>query len=156
MPNILERLWNKIDRSAGPKGCWPWVASWTGKGGYGKLKVRGRSIFAHRLVWQLIHGPIKTKLEVCHSCDNPGCCNPSHLWLGTHKQNMMDMGSKGRQTPKLQNGELNSSVKLNNKKVRAIRSLIKKGIQQQKIAALYGVSGATICLISKRKLWAHL
>lgn len=67
-----------------------------GRNGYGLLTLRGGTLYAHRVVWELVNGPIPEGMEVCHTCDNPPCCNPAHLFLGTHQDNMLDMAQKGR------------------------------------------------------------
>lgn len=90
----LERFFSKID-TRGPMDCWNWVATKNQKG-YGRIKVDKMWYSAHRFLWQLVNGPIPRGLLVCHSCDNPSCCNPNHLWLGTHQENMDDMVEKGR------------------------------------------------------------
>lgn len=90
----------QVGRPNGAKGkgglCWPWI---------GRRNAAGYGVFdtfldgdrmAHRVAWVIEHGPILDGLFVCHSCDNPRCVRPSHLWLGTHSDNMRDMAAKGR------------------------------------------------------------
>lgn len=96
-----ERFWSKVDRGGGPDACWLWTAHKT-RGGYGQLRVDGHQATAHRVSWELAHGPIPPGHGyhgtcVLHRCDNPPCCNPSHLFLGTNADNMADMKAKGRQ-----------------------------------------------------------
>ncbi len=93
----VARFWSKVDKSAGVSACWPW----TGAGhrdGYGRAHFLGRDkiAIAHRLAYKLSKGDIKEGMDVLHTCDNRKCCNPAHLWLGTHKENMDDMRRKGR------------------------------------------------------------
>lgn len=95
-PRPVEgRFWPRLDQSGGPEACWPWTGSRT-RTGYGKCSVDGRHVAAHRLAWQLTNGPIPDGLHVLHRCDNPPCCNPGHLFLGTHTDNVRDMLAKGR------------------------------------------------------------
>jgi hypothetical protein len=80
-------------------GCWEWKGGKM-KNGYGRFGIaKGQIVFAHRYSYEAKHGPIPPGLFVLHSCDNPGCVNPSHLSVGTHADNMQDMRAKGRQRP---------------------------------------------------------
>lgn len=79
----------------GPDECWPWTGAVTGKG-YGKISLAYRHRNAHRVAFELWHGPIPDGLLVCHRCDNRPCCNPAHLFVGTAKDNAEDMMAKGR------------------------------------------------------------
>lgn len=96
-----SRFWPKVDKSPGhgPQGeCWVWTAS-TNPDGYGNLN-HGKENRAHRVSWKIHNGPIPPDLQVLHRCDNPPCVRPDHLWLGTHADNMRDMGIKGRRKGK--------------------------------------------------------
>jgi hypothetical protein len=76
--------------------CWEWTASLDGRG-YGQININKKMHRAHRLSWQIANGRELTKNElVCHSCDNPTCVNPKHLWIGTQKDNMSDCARKNR------------------------------------------------------------
>lgn len=88
-----DRFWEKVDRSA--DGCWPFRGA-IDQRGYGRFSVRNVSVPAHRVAWELSNGPIRSGLHVLHSCDNPPCCNPSHLRLGTNAENHTEKIAKGR------------------------------------------------------------
>ena len=99
MKTFEGRFWEKVDRQ-GPHACWEWLA-YRNAGGYGQLTVHGRSCHAHRVAWELTHGPIlrgahNHDICVLHTCDNPGCVNPAHLFLGSQAVNVEDMNAKGR------------------------------------------------------------
>jgi len=76
--------------------CWLWIGRTKNRGGYGRLRHRGRLVSAHRMTWILSNGSIPVGMNVCHRCDNRLCVRPDHLFLGTQKQNLDDMRKKGR------------------------------------------------------------
>src|SRR5690349_17498383 len=94
MKTLYERFCEKY--VVQPNGCWLWSAAQT-VGGYGKFKVRGSSARAHRFSYEHASGSIPDGMFVCHRCDEPRCVNPDHLFLGSPKENMLDMVAKGRQ-----------------------------------------------------------
>lgn len=91
-----ERFWQKVDRSGGQFACWQWTGS-KRTFGYGHFRAENkRRCDAHRFSWEIHRGAIPHGMCVCHSCDNPSCVNPAHLWLGTSQQNTADRHIKGR------------------------------------------------------------
>lgn len=104
---IAQRFWLHLDRTVvkrpdlGP--CWEWQLG-RNKDGYGRVSLGSgsrrtgnrRHLQAHRLSWELSNGDVPEGLNVLHRCDNPPCCNPTHLFLGTQKENMQDKVAKGR------------------------------------------------------------
>ncbi len=92
----IARFWSRVDRSGGSKACWPWRGS--SGGDYGQfLAPDGSAHKAHRLAYELTHGStIMPGLLACHHCDNPPCCNPAHIFIGTRQDNARDMHRKGR------------------------------------------------------------
>lgn len=91
---IAERFWSKVDKR-GPDECWPWLGMKTDKG-YGRFSIGSSLYVSTRVAFTLANKRDPGNLFVCHACDNPGCCNPAHLWLGTNKDNCEDRCRKGR------------------------------------------------------------
>lgn len=147
--------WPKVDTSAGPDLCWPWIGK-RDPNGYGNFDAHPGMRSAHRFAYFLAHGEIPEGMFVCHRCDNPPCQNPGHLFLGTQADNMADMWGKGRAVTPFRNGSGNPLAKLTEQSVREIRRLVSEGVPQKELAALHGVSRPTISLVVSRKLWAHV
>ena len=95
---IHLRFWRRVSKS--DAGCWLWMGSKDG-GGYGTIATaRGHApAKAHRVAWEMRHGPIPEGMTVCHTCDTPACVNPEHLFVGTQRDNMRDCATKGRVNP---------------------------------------------------------
>ncbi len=129
---------------------------WTGArqtDGYGSRKVNGKTWLAHRWAWTVKNGPIPKGLIVCHSCDNPPCCNPDHLSLGTDADNKRDSVAKGRHRWPVFLGEHHPAAALTAEQVRMIRSDKRS---QRLIAAAYGISQSHVSDIRAGKKWSHL
>ena len=108
---------------------------------------------ASRMMWLIVSGPIPEDKEVCHSCDNPACVNPGHLWLGTHKENMQDMVNKGRANKRGLKGTEAPWAKLTEAQVIAIRG---SSESNKALATKYGVTAALIWRIRNRRCWTHV
>ena len=155
MEDWTDRFWAKVDMR-GADECWKWQGCTCGRG-YGQLSIDGKMVSAHRLTWELTDGPIPDDLCVLHRCDNPPCCNPRHLFLGTPADNSRDMVEKGRARGGSLRGVNNGRAKLTRQVVRAIRSLYATGKHTQKtLAERFGISKAQISHIVNRKRWAWL
>lgn len=139
---LAERLWAKVDRR-GPDECWPWIAKAVTSFGYGRMTAgRKVNLKAHRAAWMVTHGPIPDGLCVLHRCDNPACCNPGHLFLGTKRDNTHDMMSKGRHSPPpVRQGENHHKATIPDASLGSIRN---SDMPTDRLAALYGVSSKTI------------
>jgi hypothetical protein len=134
--------------------CWPWTAA-VKPNGYGMMNVHGKTRSAHRLAWTFAHGPIPDGLMVCHHCDNRKCCNPSHLFLGTARDNTRDMIAKGRfrePTDRARGGR-NGNSKLTGSDVALIRELADQGFTYAVLADKFGVTAPNISMIHKRRTW---
>lgn len=125
---------------------------WLGRrmNGYGVLKVLGREVRAHRFSYQLQHGEVPSSAMVLHRCDQPWCVNPSHLFLGTHADNMADRRVKNRQA----RGESHGRAKLTSEQVAEIRRRLSQGMRQVVLAAQYGIDQTTISAIKIGKRWS--
>jgi hypothetical protein len=137
-------------------GCWIWAAA-IDRDGYGRFSatIHGeRFTKAHRYSWALANGrAIPKEMHVCHSCDNPRCVNPAHLWLGTNEDNMKDKISKGRHVVNHVRGETHVDAKITEDQARAI---LADPRPHSEIAADYGLKPSTISSIKTRRSWAHL
>lgn len=144
---LKTRLLSKLRVNA--NGCWEYSGS-RATFGYGQISVNNRCARAHRVSWELHNGPIPDDLEVLHRCDNPPCCNPSHLFLGTQADNARDMWAKKRgsappRSPKY--GEEHVGCKLTNEQVAFIRSPGASGVNNSKLSNLLNVSPSLIWAI---------
>ena len=150
---ISKRFWPKVLTASGqgPDGtCWEWQAHKL-PFGYGSFRMRGRIWKAHRAAFILTIGPIPDGLVVRHTCDNPPCCNPAHLLLGTHQDNSDDQVARGRsRSPR---GEANANARLREDQVRAIRD---DNRRHADIAEAYGVSKSAVQFIKCGKHWGWL
>ena len=135
----MIRFWSKVDKR-GPDDCWPWLA-YTNAGGYGVITIAGKQVLAHRQAYQIARSEeIPQDTCVCHRCDSPGCMNPTHLFLGTHDDNMQDMVQKGRCHTKL-SGDQAQGIRLD---PRTTRSIDKD----------YGIHQTMVSRIKRGEAWA--
>jgi hypothetical protein len=142
----IKRFQSKI-RMGSEDSCWIWTAS-TVNGGYGQFRINGIYYLANRVAYS-IHQEDPGDKCVCHACDNPPCCNPHHLWLGTGRDNHRDKVDKGRSCY----GVKNASAKLTERDVIEIR---KSHDMNVNLANEYGVTPTCIGFIRKRKTWRHI
>jgi hypothetical protein len=154
---MSERFWAKVDKR-GPDECWEWTAARSQ--GYGVFYVDGnnKTEQATRVVRRITHGvAVPRGLHVCHRCDNTGCVNPAHLFLGTAQDNLADMRAKGRSAYGVLPGERNGFSKLTEQQVRDIRATYALcRVTQRELAKRFGVCRATISYVVRRIRWAHL
>lgn len=148
---MMDKLWRKV-AVLSPADCWIWLGA-KKPAGYGNVRRNKVYTTAHRVAWELVFGAIPFGMHVLHSCDNPSCCNPHHLMLGTVMSNYIDMVKKGRERQiNKSHGETHHSSKLTRVQVEEIRKLYIPGLVRQKdLAAKYGVSQRTISIITRNE-----
>lgn len=181
-PRVVSLLEKNIDRSGGPEACWPWTYTRFANG-YGCLVFGGKTMLAHRVMKAVTVGRVLERFEfVCHTCDNPICCNPSHHFIGSPRENSQDALRKGRIATGLRNGafthpekrpagarhgsrtkpeslrrgEANSQSRLRSQDVVIIRERLARGDTMTAIAKDFGVSRSTIGAIRDGHIWKHV
>lgn len=155
---VVERFFSRLPEERPPDSCWE-ITGPSFPFGYGRIdfsaEKRQHSVSAHRVSYMLFVGPIPEGLVICHRCDNPPCCNPDHLFLGTFADNANDMAVKGRSA----RGAGNWAAKLTEANVREIRSLYRWQDRVNGIPALarrFGISDSQVHDIIKGKSWKHV
>jgi hypothetical protein len=145
---VHARFWSKVEVTQNTCRCWEWKGrrdAW----GYGEFKLQGAATRAHRVAVQMTGVPLQPGEVVMHTCDNPACCNPTHLVVGDHAMNVADRVAKRRSAKGAKNGR----SKLTEKQVLAIRA---DDRTLTEVARDYGVCIATISHIRQRKIWQHI
>lgn len=146
---MIKKFWALIDKT---EECWLWT-KYRDRDGYGKFMFNYKGFKACKLAYILTYGPVPDGICVLHKCDNPPCCRPEHLYLGTQADNVADRVNRGRQL----RGESHPLTVLNNKEVLDIRRQFTGGRgEQTKLAAIYNVSLAMINRIIRRRTWTHI
>lgn len=152
----VAAFWSHVDRR-GPDECWPWTGC-VSVGGYGMFNIDRVPRLAHRVAWELVVGPLprgelygrrknRPSILVCHKCDNPPCCNPACLFLGTTQDNADDMVRKGRDF---------RARRLTPDAVVALREDRRSGMTLSQLAEKYGVAGPTIHSAVHGLSWKHI
>lgn len=151
----INRFWNKVKITANINLCWIWTAAKT-RGEYGVFHIKRYMYRVSRVSYYLTTGFDPSGYQICHTCDNPSCVNPNHLFLGTPLDNVLDMMKKGRHSIDVY-GERHGRSILTEKKVKKIRELYKTGrFYQTEIAKKFKVNKSTISMIILNKNWKHL
>lgn len=144
--DVISRFWAKVDKR-GPDECWPWLGA-TNPKWYGNFRIAGHCLGTHRVAYAVSVGPVPKGRHILHSCDNPPCCNPSHLWDGTNLDNMRDKKTKGRHKSR--------GARLVAEEVREIRSRLSKGESDASVARAFALNPSTVTRIKSRKYWNHI
>lgn len=140
---LSERIWSRVDKT---DSCWLWTGAKNNRG-YGVIGIaNGKIAYIHRLVWTETNGAIPENMEICHTCDNPACVNPAHLFLGTHHENMIDMVRKSR----------TGKTKYSKDFIMEILQMHKNGTKPKVIIQLTGINKHTLeSILYGRKNWKH-
>lgn len=152
--DMKEKLLNSVDIM--PNGCWIWNKA-LHRQGYGHFPYKRKLMLAHRLSWILFKGKISEEILVCHNCpggDNPSCCNPDHLFLGTDRDNSIDAFKKGLIIRK--KGSAHYFSKLTEKDIKKIRELKKLNFTHQSIGEKFGIAKSTVTGILNGRSWKHV
>jgi len=147
--NTADVLWNKVDKR-GEDECWEWKG-FKNHSGYGRTWINDKGYYAHRVIYSLVY-PNTINLNaptsqnetgfLLHTCDNPSCCNPNHLWVGTHADNMADKAAKGR-SPDFSGGK-GPRCKLTMEQARKARLLRKNGMTILQLMEKFNLSRASM------------
>lgn len=151
---LADRFWKHVQKT---ESCWLWTA-FKDRNGYGRVSAGPGlgTVLAHRAAWELTNGPIPEGMYLLHNCpgvDNPSCCNPAHLTVGSQADNMQDCSRKGRTTY----GERSTGAKLTDITATEIRARYATGqCSQASLAKEYGVCQASISELIRGLTWKHL
>lgn len=156
---VEEFIERYLDTSAGQGSCWPWTGDHN-RNGYGRAKVGGRKgkwRLATHLVWERENGPVPVGMQLLHRCDNPPCCNPAHLFLGTQADNVADCIAKGRARRGIFPGSMSNLASITEADALAIREAYARGgVYQRELGAMYGLQQSGVSAIITGRTWAHV
>ncbi len=160
---LSSDFWKRVNRGAQNE-CWEWMGGRASRKAhmmqYGVVWNNGKRWKTHRFAFVDTNGPIASiKTLVCHTCDNPPCCNPSHLFLGTHQDNALDCRDKGRLH--IENGTARYNATLDDEKVRFIRENYSfrgrdGGMTAKQLSEKFGVGRSMISSITNNHRWKHV
>ncbi len=146
----VDRLWSHVIKK-GPKDCWLWLGSRVGKKrDHGHMSDDdGKLVGPHQVAFRAVHGKIPEGMWILHTCDNGLCCNPAHLYAGTHADNVRDAVDRDR----IAKGEQHGCAKLTEATVLEIYSSKERGVR---LSQRLKISQQTICDIRKGRIWSWL
>lgn len=156
-----KRFWSRVQRGA-PDECWEWQAFRQKVGGHGRFALSMgaagvRNDMAHRFAWEFTNGAIPKGKYVLHKCNNPPCCNPAHLYLGTPADNMRDRRNAGGYSgAKVARGSAHGVAKLTEASVLELLTLRSQGWTLKRLATRFAIDITQASNITMRKHWAHV
>ena len=143
-------FWSRVQKT---DNCWLWLGYPRTREGYGGYTVSGKTYLSHRFAYLITHGELPDELQVCHTCDNPRCVNPAHLFLGTTLDNMRDRDRKGRRNAV---GTKNGAARLTEQSVRDLRRRVSSGESIPALAREFGVLRGAVWNAVTRRTWRHV
>jgi hypothetical protein len=143
--NVVAHFWAQVAKG-GPDDCWLWLRALDGKG-YGAYCFNKRVLIVPRFAYVLHHGSVPQELSIRHTCDNPPCCNPAHLLVGTHQENMRDISERGRRRGR------NWRAAFTDEQAAEIRRRASEGETGVALGRTFGVSQRTISAIIHGKTY---
>ena len=149
--SVEERFWKYVDKLTTPNGCWPWTGS-KDSHGYGHFWLNDRLVLAQKVAWELVNGPMPKGKQGLHTCDNPPCARPDHVFPGTRKDNMQDMIRKGRKAL----GEKTNRTPFSTSFVLQLRKEYEEGARQKDLVKKYNLLSGTLNRLLRGARWAHV
>lgn len=148
-----RRLYTDVEmESDHDDACWTW-RGYCERNGYGRVTIARQKYLTHRLAWELAYGPIPEATDVLHRCDQPACCRPDHLFLGSQQENVRDMVRKERHP----RGQRHGRARLTEEQVlEIIEAYHQGGVTQVELGRLYQVHHSLVSRIVRGQRWAHL
>lgn len=157
MTILEQRFWAKVNRNGAAVRpdlgqCWEWTGAQLSGVGYGRMRIAGKEMLAHRLSWEMHHEQPPSDLCICHRCDNRLCVRPDHLFLGTRAENNLDAQNKGRtRGPTSENSH---RAKLTRVEVDEIRRTYQRGgFSQERMGKMFGVTRTAISNVVRGRTW---
>ncbi len=155
-PQDIVRFWDNVSVKS-DNDCWEWLGckkSHHINRNYGQIGIQGGIYLSHRVGWELVYGPIPENFKICHTCDNPPCCNPEHWFLGTQADNVLDREYKGRGNQA--KGEKHGVTHLTTQDVITIRQRVHNGEFQYIVGQSFNLSNQQVSNIIRRVSWPHI